>query len=142
MASIATTRRGPNAGHKRILFFPPNALRDASGRLLGRRTIHLGKIPKSAAREIKSKIEAIVGCLAAGTSWERDRQTAEWVAEISDDLAAKLAHVGLIPPRTPLPVEGKPESPPLGEFMAKYMDSRKNQVQHAGQVRPGAASAY
>ena len=89
MASIA---KDPN-GCKRLLFV------DSDGR---RRTIRLGKLPMKAAETIKHHVEVLLSCRASGTPWPVP--TAQWVNELSNDLANKLARVGLIPPRHRLTV--------------------------------------
>ncbi|MHC4406129.1 MAG: TIR domain-containing protein [Planctomycetota bacterium] len=52
---------------------------------------------------------------AAVTGHALDSETARWVAELGDDLADKLARVGLIPER---------ESATLADFLQAYIDSR------------------
>lgn len=84
MASIA---KDPN-GRKRILFV------DGDG---NRKAIRLGKMSLPDAREVKSKLEAILSAQVSRRAL--DNPTAAWVAEIPDSFAAKLAQVGLIPKR-------------------------------------------
>ncbi|HYH67814.1 MAG TPA: hypothetical protein VD866_24165, partial [Urbifossiella sp.] len=86
MASIITDRRTKSI---RIEFFHP-----ADGR---RKRVRLGKVPRKAAETVKLRVEAIAGALAAGAAV--DPQTAAWTAGIPDDLAAKLAAVGLMAER-------------------------------------------
>ncbi len=100
MASIA---REPN-GRRRILFTA------ADGK---RKTIRLGKVPQRAAEAIKTKVEALLAAAVSGCPW--DGETARWVADLQDDLAGKLAAVGLIPRRA---------SSTLGAFLQAYIDGR------------------
>lgn len=83
MASISTD----NAGNVRIMF-------SADGR---RKTIYLGGVTKKVAAAVKLRVEALVSAAAAGVAV--DPQTAAWTASIPDDLAAKLAAVGLMAER-------------------------------------------
>ena len=78
MASIA---REPN-GRRRILFVA------ADGR---RKTIRLGKVPQRAAEAIKTRVEALLASSMSGCPW--DAETARWVADLQDDLAAKLRDI-------------------------------------------------
>lgn len=90
MASLANDP----GGKRRILFM-----------LHGRRQIiYLGKCPAKLAESIKAKIEAIVACLASGLPL--DSESARWVASLSDDMAGKLAHVGLITKRQTADLDG------------------------------------
>lgn len=99
MASISTD----NAGNVRILF-------SAGGR---RKTIYLGGVTKKVAAAVKLRVEALVSAAAAGVAV--DPQTAAWTASIPDDLAAKLAAVGLMPER---------QSQKLGAFLDEYVRRR------------------
>lgn len=100
MASIA---REPN-GRRRILFTAPD------GR---RKTIRLGKVTQRAADAIKVKVEALLAAAMSGCPWEPE--TARWVADLQDDLAGKLASVGLIPRRA---------SSALADFLQTYINGR------------------
>lgn len=103
MASISTDRNG----NRRILF--TNGNRE-------RKTIYLGPVSMHYARKIKVRVEA----LNAANAWHSslDVETATWVRGIEDDLAAKLAAVGLIPERTAT------EKTTLGGFVRDYIASR------------------
>lgn len=79
-----------------------------------RRSVRLGKVNKKLASEVKLKIETLNAVVS--NKLPMDGETAKWVGTISDDFAAKLAAVGLIPPRA---------SSRLGEFLASYIDRRK-----------------
>ena len=72
-----------------------------------RRSVRLGKVPKKVAEGVKLRVEALNA--AAVSRLPLDGETATWVAGIGDDLAAKLAAVGLIPARA---------SQTLGAFLA------------------------
>lgn len=62
-----------------------------------RLSIRLGKVPKKVGESIKVKVEFLAAAAAARVPL--DHETSAWVANISDDLAAKLAAVGLIAER-------------------------------------------
>src|ERR1022692_735862 len=98
MASIS---RDPN-GRRRILFI------DRDG---DRKTIRLGKVSQRTAEEIKIKLETLNAAkIGAGSL---DRETAQWLANLGDDLHAKLAAVGLAEPRR--------TAPKLGEFLDAFI---------------------
>ncbi len=101
MASIGKDQHGAI----RILFF------DAHGR---RRSIRPGKINSKLANELKLKIEHLNALVSAQLPMDSD--TARWVAHIGDDLAHKLAQVGLIPAR---------QSTRLGPFLEQYLQQRQ-----------------
>ena len=86
-SSVASIAKDPN-GRKRILFVNGDGERKA---------IRLGKMSLPDAREVKSKVEAILSANVSRKAF--DNPTAAWVADIPDSLAAKLAQVGLIPKR-------------------------------------------
>ncbi len=101
MASISTD---PN-GNVRILFV---------GGDKKRRTVRLGKVNQKTAEAVKLRIEHLNSALTS--NYALDPDTARWVAGIGDDLAEKLAAVGLIPER---------RSQTLGEFLNAYLDRRR-----------------
>jgi len=103
MASISTDK----AGLRRILFVNGNG---------DRKAVRLGRAPMKLAREIKVRVEALNAAKISRTSL--DNEIAAWVAGIEDELANKLAAVGLIPTRTPMRV------PTLGPFIREYIESR------------------
>ena len=80
-----------------------------------RRSIRLGSVNKKTASEVKLKVEHLNALHVSGLPM--DTETASWVAKIGDDLAAKLAAVGLIPERT---------SAMLGQFLDDYLQRRKS----------------
>ena len=83
-----------------------------------RRSIRLGKTPHRTAEAIKVKVEALVS--ASIMKQSVDDETARWLATIGDDLADKLAAVGLIPER-------KRPTLTLGEFVREYIAARQIQ---------------
>ena len=105
MASIGRDKNG----RRRILFNAPDGKR---------KTIRLGKLPLRAVEAIKVKVEHLVAAELSGCGW--DSQTANWVAELPNTLADKLARVGLIPKREQAPVYK------LGTFLDSYIASRAN----------------
>jgi len=101
MASVCKTSNG----HRAIQFVA------SDGR---RRTIRLGKVKQKAAEEIKLKVETILS--AKTMNLPLDNETAVWVSRIGDDLAGKLAAVGLIQAR---------ESAKLQAFIDAYIGRRQ-----------------
>src|SRR5437879_5236634 len=81
-----------------------------------RKTVRLGKVPMKVANEVKARVESLNAAKIAGVALDGD--TAAWVARIADDLAAKLAAVGLIPERVPA------EAVTLGGFVRRLIDQR------------------
>lgn len=94
-------------GYARLLFVTPNGKRS---------TVYLGKIQKKQAEAIKVKVEHLV--TAAASRSPLDNDTAAWVASIGDDLAGKLAKVGLIPPRSTAALTA-------GVFLADWLAGKK-----------------
>lgn len=99
-------------GNKRIIFV------DSDGK---RRPIRLGKMPMEAARQIKTKVEHLVGAKTSRCAW--NAETAIWVSELDTVLADKLAAVGLIPKRSA--PERDRVSTYLGDFVSAYIKSRE-----------------
>src|SRR5437764_7032891 len=99
MASISKD----TSGNVRILFVAADRKR---------KTIRLGQVPKKVAEAVKLRVEALVA--AAASRVPVDPETAAWVGQVGDDLAAKLAAVGLIP--------GRPEAVTLAGLLALYAD--------------------
>ncbi len=79
-----------------------------------RRTVRLGKLTRKAANEVKLKVEGLNAARIHHLPMDAD--LARWVAGIGDELAAKLAKVGLIPPRN---------TATLGGFLAEYARGRE-----------------
>ncbi len=101
--TVASISREKN-GRRTIQFMGPDGKR---------RSIRLGKVSQRMAEAVKVKVEHLAA--ASVTGHALDSQSARWVADLGDDLAAKLARVGLIPER---------ESATLDDFLAKYIEER------------------
>jgi integrase len=101
VASISTDKK---TGNRRILFVDPNGKRKA---------VRLGKMPLAAVKAINVKVEHLLAAKVSGCPL--DGETARWVADLSDELAEKLAAVGLIP---------KKARASLGEFVDAYIQTR------------------
>jgi integrase len=84
-----------------------------------RKTISVGRAPKTVRETVKSWIERLVAAVNLGTS--PDAETCSWLAKIDDKLAARLAKVGLTEPR-------KPQEPTvvatLENFLSDYLAQR------------------
>src|SRR5436190_13982128 len=117
MASLSTSK----SGTRRILFV------DADGE---RRKVHLGKLSRSNADEIKRHIEAILSAHATGDSIQG--ATARWLAEIPDRLHGRLAKVDLVQSRLAV---GAPSRLGLGPFIDQYITLRTD-------VKPGTVRAW
>ncbi len=89
-----------------------------------RRTIRLGKASQRIAEGIKRRVEELN--VAKITDSPIDRDTAQWLTQIDDTLAERLAKVGLIPKR---------ESARLAEFVDGYIANR-------GNVKPATTKVY
>ncbi|HBI43523.1 MAG TPA: integrase [Planctomycetales bacterium] len=100
MASIS---KGPD-GHRTIQFID----RDRK-----RKSIRLGKASQRLAESIKGKVEALNAAQISRCPLDDD--AARWVSQIGDDLAAKLAAVGLVAERA---------STLLGDFLDSYIARR------------------
>ena len=105
MASIS---QDPN-GRRRILFVGPDRKR---------KTIRLGKISQRAAEAVKYRVEQLLAAKLTGHALEAD--TACWVAELSDDLVAKLARAELILSRE------RQVTTTLQRFLEDYIVGRKD----------------
>jgi len=79
-----------------------------------RRSIRLGKVNKKTASEVKLKVEHLHSLIVS--KLPMDSETAAWVAGIGDDLAAKLAAVGLVSVR---------DSDTLGQFLTGFIKRRE-----------------
>ncbi len=106
MASISND----SAGRRRILF------QDKNG---DRKSFRLGKVSRRLAEEIKTKVESINTAAIAGCSL--DGETAAWLGKIGAGLHAKLAGVGLVPPR-----EASGKQARLGDFLESYIAGRSD----------------
>ena len=78
-----------------------------------RRSIRLGEVTKKQAEFMQTRIDALLTTKAMKQS--PDMETAKWVADIGDDLHAKLVAVGLVQPR---------QSSTLASFLDAYIKSR------------------
>lgn len=104
-------------GRKRILFVAGDS---------SRKTIHLGKTSIKQAEAFKLKLEALI---AARLTCSMDSETARWIADLSDDIHAKLAAVGLVTPRaTTMRLA-------LAQFLSDYTQSRSD-------VKPNTQLVY
>jgi len=99
---MASITREPN-GRRTIQFV------GADGK---RRSIRLGKCDQRTAEGIKLRVELLNAAKIAGHA---DAATLEWLTTIGDDLADKLARVGLAQRR---------EAATLGPFVESYINSR------------------
>ena len=97
MASISQD----DAGNVRIQFVAVDRKRKA---------VRLGKVSRKLAESINLKVETLNAIAIA--MMPMDSETARWVAGIGDELAAKLAAVGLIPER--------PKAVTLAGLLAHY----------------------
>jgi hypothetical protein len=102
MASIS---RDPN-GRRTIQFVASDGKR---------KSVRLGKVSQRIAEEIKVKVESLNAAVITGCPV--DNETAQWVARLGEDLAGKLAAVGLIPRRA---------AARLGEFLDGYITRRSD----------------
>ncbi|MFM7289935.1 MAG: tyrosine-type recombinase/integrase [Planctomycetia bacterium] len=62
-----------------------------------RHPIRLGRVSKKIAETARRMIESLEAAKAAGHSI--DRETAEWVGRVSDEIHSRLTRAGLVPPR-------------------------------------------
>ena len=98
MASIA---RDSN-GKKRIQFVTPD----------GRKSLRLGKCSMRQAEAFKVKLENLLASRLAGGMGD---ETGRWLADLPDDMHARLAKLDLVKPKT---------SVRLGEFLEAYKSGR------------------
>ena len=106
MASLTTTKGDGKKPNRRVQFTDGDGIR---------RTIHLGRIGLPAAREIKNRVEAILSHRIAGNAPGADLSA--WLAALPDKLHARLAGVGLVAPREPVPT--------LGSWLDSYIRQRR-----------------
>jgi hypothetical protein len=90
-----------------------------------RKSIRLGKVSQRMAEEIKVKVEQL-NAAAAIASMPLDAETARWVSGIGDELAQRLAAVGLIPRR---------RTTTLGQWLGDYL-------KHRADVSKGTSANY
>ena len=91
-----------------------------------RRSVRLGKVSMKTAEKIKLRVERLTAAQTANLSI--DHETAQWLASVGNDLAAKLAGVGLVAPR-------QTATATLGQWFEKY---RK----HRADVSKGTSTNY
>jgi integrase len=82
-----------------------------------RKSIRLGKVSLREAEEIKRRVERLAAAQAANLSL--DNETAQWLAGIGNDLAAKLAAAGLVAGR-------QAAHSRLGPFIDAYIAQRSD----------------
>jgi integrase len=80
----------------------------------GRYPIRLGKVSQRIAETARRMIEALESAKAAGHS--PDRETAEWVGRLGDEIHGRLVKAGLVPPRE----QATAVITTLGEHLATY----------------------
>ena len=99
MASI-----GKEPGGFRILFKAPDGKR---------KTLRLGKVSRRQAESVKIKVEALLAATLTGHA--PDEEVSRWVSDRGDEMADKLAAVGLAPKRA---------GAALGTFIDDYVARR------------------
>lgn len=107
MASLSKDRNG----NYTIQFVATNGKRPS---------IRLGKVPKKTAESILLRVEHLVAAAASGMPLDAD--TAAWVASLGDQLAGRLARVGLIPER--------PKPLTLGELVELQGEETGGETKH------------
>ena len=110
MASVTTEKRNGRTRYR--ICWRDGDKRRKSLRLSG----DIGN--KKDADAIARKVTAIVSASISKRSL--DNAIAQWVAEIDDDLHARLSQAGLIEPR---------QSAKLGDFLTGYVEARKSEVE-------------
>ena len=103
MASITRELRNGRTSY-RVQFY------DRDGK---RRSIRLGEMNRKGADAIAVRVEHLVSASIAGTPL--DKSTSEWLADVGQELADKLATAGLM---------GRRESATLAAFLDGYIASR------------------
>ena len=115
MASVSTDPRG----NRRVQFTGPDRRR---------RTIRLGKVSKRAAEDLAGLVEranaaALIGHGPADADARR-------IADLPDTAHARLAAVGLVPPRRPAAAAAP--GPFLAAYLADRSDAKPNTLRHLG----------
>ena len=101
MASISQDR---NTGLKTIQFVADDGKR---------KSVRLGSVPMKTANEVKARVEQLLACILMGTSHDAD--LCRWLTNIGDELAERLASVGLIAGRLTMT---------LDKFLEAYTDDK------------------
>ena len=99
-----------------------------------RHTIRLGRVNKRIAETARLMIESLESAKAAGHS--ADRETADWVGRLGDEIHARLARAGLVPPRE------QPELvvDTLGQHLAQFFSTLSKQKPTPAQTCRGATA--
>jgi hypothetical protein len=93
-----------------------------------RRTVRLGQIDDDEATTLRKRVAALNVAARKGRPW--DAGLSKWVAGLDDELHAKFARVGLVPSRSPLPVEPEKTAPLLDAFLTAYIESRTDHAEN------------
>ena len=110
MASVSSD---PN-GRRRVIF---------KGADEKRHTIRLGKMPKKDAETVAARVQAIASAQRYGR--RLDAETADWIADQTDMIHAKLAAVGLVTPRQQQSTSAPdPSTVLLSAFVGEYITGR------------------
>ena len=94
-----------------------------------RHTIRLGRVNKRIAETARLMIESLEAAKATGHS--PDRETAEWVGRLGDEIHGRLARAGLVSPREP----AQPAIVTLGQHLEQFFGS-------LGKQKPTTARNY
>jgi integrase len=93
MASLTTAKEGPRKGHHRVFYKATDG---------SRQILYLGAVAKKKAQDILRHVDDLERCTIDGSS--PSEATSRWLAEIGDDMRAKLVKHGLARPRQAAPV--------------------------------------
>lgn len=107
MASLSTS----SDGSRRLIFTDP-----LDGK---RKTIYLGKMTENATGKFKRNLETLL--VYRGENEPHDASLIRWLASLSDELAGKLAALGLIEPRSKPDAEAVPS---LAAFIPVFLDGK------------------
>jgi integrase len=113
---VASIANDPG-GRRRILFVAPGG---------ERKTIRLGKVSGRAAESFKYRVEQLLECQLLKRPMAAD--LAQWISDLDDSLARKLAGVGLIPNQEPPPLTTL--EPFLTEYIAGRSDVKRGTREH------------
>ena len=100
-------------GRRRILFVGMDGKRH---------TIRLGKMPKRSAEDVKRRVEALIAAQISRSPI--DAETARWLADLPETMAARLAAAGLVAARE------RKVTMPLKKFLDAFVE-RKSRVKPA-----------
>lgn len=110
MATLSTDK----AGGRMIQF------NDKHGK---RRSLRIGKLPIDAAEMIRRHVSNLVAANVSGTT--TPKATADWLADVGDQMAERMAAVGLIPARAPATLGAF-----VGHLLAKYATAKPNTLKN------------